>query len=67
MQGFEIRGSIDLLITDRLHRHVVSATVGVPHIHMDSKPNSLNFHDTWAEDGRRRQLRRGQTLCAVVL
>jgi len=67
MQGLEMHGSVNLLITDRLHRHIMSTTVGVPHIHTDSKLKSLNFHDTWTEDGRRRQLRRGQARCAVVL
>jgi len=51
MQGFEMLGSVDLVITDRLHGHIMSTIIGVPHILMDSKlKKNLNFHDTWTKD-----------------
>ena len=51
MQGFELLASADLVITDRLHGHIMSTILGVPHILMDSKlKKNLNFHDTWTKE-----------------
>jgi exopolysaccharide biosynthesis predicted pyruvyltransferase EpsI len=50
-QGFEMLGTADLVITDRLHGHIMSTIIGVPHILMDSKlKKNINFHDTWTKD-----------------
>lgn len=51
VQGFEMLGAADLVITDRLHGHIMSTIIGTPHILMDSKlKKNLNFHDTWTKD-----------------
>jgi exopolysaccharide biosynthesis predicted pyruvyltransferase EpsI len=51
MQGFELLASADLVITDRLHGHIMSTIIGTPHILMDSKlKKNLNYHDTWTKD-----------------
>jgi exopolysaccharide biosynthesis predicted pyruvyltransferase EpsI len=49
--GFEMLGSADFIITDRLHGHIMSTLIGTPHVLMDSKlKKNLNFHDTWTKD-----------------
>lgn len=49
--GFELLGSARFVITDRLHGHILSTVIGVPHVLMDSKlGKNLNFHNTWTRD-----------------
>ncbi|KAH6975200.1 polysaccharide pyruvyl transferase-domain-containing protein [Ilyonectria sp. MPI-CAGE-AT-0026] len=49
--GFELLGSARFVITDRLHGHIMSTVIGVPHVLMDSKlGKNLNFHNTWTRD-----------------
>ncbi|KAH8895293.1 hypothetical protein GQ53DRAFT_616102, partial [Thozetella sp. PMI_491] len=49
--GFELLGSARFVITDRLHGHILSTIIGVPHVLMDSKlGKNINFHDTWTRD-----------------
>jgi exopolysaccharide biosynthesis predicted pyruvyltransferase EpsI len=49
--GFELLGSAHFVITDRLHGHILSTVIGVPHVLMDSKlGKNLNFHNTWTRD-----------------
>ncbi|KAL6887167.1 hypothetical protein HDV57DRAFT_488199 [Trichoderma longibrachiatum] len=49
--GFELLGSARFVITDRLHGHILSTLIGVPHVLMDSKlGKNLNFHNTWTRD-----------------
>ncbi|KAL2753085.1 hypothetical protein ACRALDRAFT_1052839 [Sodiomyces alcalophilus JCM 7366] len=49
--GFEHLGSARFVITDRLHGHIMSAIIGVPHVLMDSKlGKNINFHNTWTRD-----------------
>lgn len=51
IRGFEHLGSARFVITDRLHGHIMSAIIGVPHVLMDSKlGKNLNFHNTWTRD-----------------
>lgn len=51
MAGFEMLGSARFVITDRLHGHILSTVIGVPHVLMDSKlGKNLNFHNTWTRD-----------------
>ncbi|KAF8249197.1 hypothetical protein K440DRAFT_492397, partial [Wilcoxina mikolae CBS 423.85] len=51
MNGFELLATADLVITDRLHGHIMSTIIGVPHILMDSKlKKNLYFHETWTKD-----------------
>lgn len=51
MAGFELLGSAHFVITDRLHGHILSTVIGVPHVLMDSKlGKNLNFHNTWTRD-----------------
>lgn len=46
--GFELLGSARFVITDRLHGHILSTLIGVPHVLMDSKlGKNINFHNTW--------------------
>lgn len=46
--GFELLGSAKFVMTDRLHGHILSTVIGVPHVLMDSKlGKNLNFHNTW--------------------
>lgn len=49
--GFELLASGRFVITDRLHAHIMSTVIGLPHVLMDSKlGKNLNFHDTWTQD-----------------
>lgn len=49
--GFELLGSARFVITDRLHGHILSTLIGVPHVLLDSKlGKNLNLHDTWTKD-----------------
>jgi exopolysaccharide biosynthesis predicted pyruvyltransferase EpsI len=51
MAGFDLLGSAHFVITDRLHGHILSTVIGVPHVLMDSKlGKNLNFHNTWTRD-----------------
>ncbi|KAI5812155.1 polysaccharide pyruvyl transferase-domain-containing protein [Pyronema omphalodes] len=51
IQGFEMLGSADFVITDRLHGHIMSTIIGTPHVLMDSKlGKNIDFHDTWTKD-----------------
>ena len=51
MEGFRELGSARFVITDRLHGHILSTLIGVPHVLMDSKlGKNLNFHNTWTRD-----------------
>jgi exopolysaccharide biosynthesis predicted pyruvyltransferase EpsI len=51
MNGFQMLASADLVITDRLHGHIMSTIIGTPHVIMDSKlKKNLYFHDTWTKD-----------------
>ncbi|KAF8244037.1 hypothetical protein K440DRAFT_610851 [Wilcoxina mikolae CBS 423.85] len=51
IQGFEMLGSADFIITDRLHGHIMATLIGTPHVLLDSKlGKNLNFHDTWTKD-----------------
>ncbi|KAM5354040.1 hypothetical protein ACJ41O_000690 [Fusarium nematophilum] len=51
MAGFDLLGSARFVITDRLHGHILSTVIGVPHVLMDSKlGKNLNFHNTWTRD-----------------
>lgn len=49
--GFELLGSARFVITDRLHGHILSTLIGVPHVLLDSKlGKNLNLHNTWTSD-----------------
>lgn len=49
--GLELLGSAKFVITDRLHGHILSTVIGVPHVLMDSKlGKNLNLHNTWTQD-----------------
>lgn len=51
MHGFEILASAEFVITDRLHGHIMSTLMGIPHVLMDSKlKKNLFYHDTWTKD-----------------
>lgn len=51
MAGFDLLGSARFVMTDRLHGHILSTVIGVPHVLMDSKlGKNLNFHNTWTRD-----------------
>lgn len=47
-EGFNILGRAEFVITDRLHRHIMSTVAGIPHVLMDSKlGKNLALHNTW--------------------
>lgn len=49
--GFKLLGSARFVVTDRLHGHILSTLIGVPHVLLDSKlGKNLNLHDTWTKD-----------------
>jgi exopolysaccharide biosynthesis predicted pyruvyltransferase EpsI len=51
MNGFEMLASAEFVITDRLHGHIMSTLIGVPHVVMDSKlGKNLAFVDSWTKD-----------------
>ncbi|KAF1990781.1 hypothetical protein K402DRAFT_324385 [Aulographum hederae CBS 113979] len=51
MHGFEMLAQAEFVITDRLHGHIMSTILGVPHVLMDSKlKKNIYFHDTWTKD-----------------
>lgn len=51
MHGFEILASADFVITDRLHGHIMSTIMGIPHVLLDSRlKKNLFLHDTWTKD-----------------
>jgi exopolysaccharide biosynthesis predicted pyruvyltransferase EpsI len=50
MTGFELLASAEIVITDRLHGHIMSTVLGVPHIVMDSAlGKNLDFVNTWTK------------------
>ena len=51
IEGFQLLGSAHLVITDRLHGHIMSTLIGTPHVLLDSKlGKNINFHNTWTRD-----------------
>jgi exopolysaccharide biosynthesis predicted pyruvyltransferase EpsI len=49
--GFGLLGSARFVITDRLHGHILSTLIGVPHVLLDSKlGKNLSLHDAWTKD-----------------
>ncbi|BFZ60687.1 hypothetical protein YB2330_001729 [Saitoella coloradoensis] len=51
MDGFALLASSRFVITDRLHGHIMTTVLGVPHVLLDSKlKKNLNYHGTWTED-----------------
>lgn len=51
VEGFRILGRAEFVITDRLHGHIMSTVIGVPHVLLDSKlGKNLNLHETWTKD-----------------
>lgn len=50
-EGFKILGRSEFVVTDRLHGHIMSTVMGLPHVLMDSKlGKNLALHDTWTAD-----------------
>lgn len=50
-EGFRILGRSEFVITDRLHGHIMSTVIGVPHVLLDSKlGKNINLHNTWTAD-----------------
>ena len=49
--GFKLHGEAELVVTDKLHGHIISTLIGVPHILLNSKlGKNLAYHDTWTLD-----------------
>jgi len=49
--GFQLLSTAWLVITDRLHVHIMSSIIGTPHILLDSVTGkNLGLHDTWTQD-----------------
>lgn len=46
--GFEIISKANFVVTDRLHVHILSTLVGIPHVLLDSKlGKNFAYFDTW--------------------
>lgn len=47
-RGLETLASAQVVITDRLHGHILSLLLGIPHVVLDNSYGKLSsFHDTW--------------------
>lgn len=51
-RGVDILGQGHIVVTDRLHAHILCVLMGKPHIVLDNSYGKLsNFINTWADDG----------------
>ncbi|ORY88490.1 polysaccharide pyruvyl transferase-domain-containing protein [Leucosporidium creatinivorum] len=51
MQGAEWLSSADFIVLDRLHGHIVSLVLGIPHVLIDNSIGKLSdYHSTWTKD-----------------
>ncbi|KAF2095794.1 hypothetical protein NA57DRAFT_78574 [Rhizodiscina lignyota] len=51
LMGFEMLAQAEFVITDRLHGHIMSTIMGIPHVLMDSRlKKNLFLHDTWTKE-----------------
>jgi pyruvyl transferase EpsO len=47
-RGVEMLASARVVITDRLHGHILSVLLGIPHVILDNSYGKLSsFYDTW--------------------
>jgi len=47
-RGLDLLGSARVLITDRLHGHILALLLGIPHVTMDNSTGKLSaFHEAW--------------------
>ena len=50
-RGLEILSSAEVVITDRLHGHILSLLLGIPHVMLDNNYGKLSsFYTTWIRD-----------------
>ena len=50
-EGFKFLGRANFVITDRLHGHILSTLIGIPHVLTDSTlGKNLAFHNSWTQD-----------------
>ena len=50
-RGLEILGRGRGVVTDRLHGHILSSLMGIPHVALDNSYGKLSaFMDTWQMD-----------------
>ena len=50
-RGLSMLASASVVITDRLHGHILSLLLGIPHVILDNSYGKLSrFHDTWTRD-----------------
>jgi exopolysaccharide biosynthesis predicted pyruvyltransferase EpsI len=50
-RGLELLGSAQVVITDRLHAHVLCVLMGIPHVLLDNSYGKLSsFHQTWTAE-----------------
>jgi pyruvyl transferase EpsO len=51
--GVRILESGRVVITNRLHGHILSLLLGIPHVLLDTEQGKLSsFFDTWTRDSR---------------
>lgn len=54
MAGARLLSSADVVVTDRLHGHILSLLCGVPCVLVDSRTGKVRrFHETWTRDAAR--------------
>lgn len=50
-RGLALLASAEVVITDRLHAHVLCVLMGIPHVLLDNSYGKLSsFHETWTAD-----------------
>jgi pyruvyl transferase EpsO len=50
-RGVRLLSSASVVVTDRLHGHVLSLLLGLPHVILDNSYGKLSsFHETWTSD-----------------
>ena len=50
-RGIELLCSASVVVTDRLHAHVLSLLLGIPHVVTDNVSGKIrSFHETWTSD-----------------
>ena len=50
-RGLELLASAEMVITDRLHGHILCLLLGLPHVLLDNDYGKLSsFHETWTMD-----------------
>jgi pyruvyl transferase EpsO len=50
-RGLEMLASAEVVVTDRMHGHILCLLLGIPHVLLDNSYGKLSsFHETWTTD-----------------